>query len=451
MAMVVGETILLTGATGFLGKVVLEELFRCRSELPFERVILPIRPTSSRSAQERFLKEVASSLCFSRLEKTWTNDVNVIECDLARPDCGIEPEKYCELLATVTRIIHCAGSVAFESCAEETLLDNVTSGLNLLEIARRSISLRRMVSTSTAYVTPHTINPINEVFTPLPESAAILYHKLRTESCNKEEILRATGHPNLYTLAKCLAEHLLAERKEDVPLTIVRPAVISVSWRYPFQGWVDSFAAFTGLVAGVGVGILRVLNSDPRTAVDIVPVDVVAQTLIQEAFLVPQDLSSVRIVHAVSTVNHGINVTRARAAVVEYFTRNSVVRRPKVVHIGLKETIRFRFYEAIYHRLPLAMATVSAKVRGDAKRLKAVRKAKKMQFTANTLFDHFGRHTYNFQSKGCILAPDFDSDEYLQIICHGVRHYLLQRDPTEVAVHNDRKKMHRSNREGEKV
>ena len=50
-----GREFLLTGVTGFLGKVVLEELLRRREELGVERVHVVIRPRKQRSPAERFL------------------------------------------------------------------------------------------------------------------------------------------------------------------------------------------------------------------------------------------------------------------------------------------------------------------------------------------------------------------------------------------------------------
>ena len=58
---------LLTGATGFVGKVVLSELLRRREELNLGTVHLLIRPRRGTSAEKRFQRRVLTSPCFSEL------------------------------------------------------------------------------------------------------------------------------------------------------------------------------------------------------------------------------------------------------------------------------------------------------------------------------------------------------------------------------------------------
>jgi nucleoside-diphosphate-sugar epimerase len=60
------RVILLTGVTGFLGKVVLEELLRRREELRISRIYAVIRPRGSVTAERRFQREVVQSPCLAR-------------------------------------------------------------------------------------------------------------------------------------------------------------------------------------------------------------------------------------------------------------------------------------------------------------------------------------------------------------------------------------------------
>lgn len=154
--------ILLTGVTGFLGKVVLEELVRRQNEksLHYDRLVVLIRPARGKSPTERFQDRVVKSRCFSKLPEGWDRYIEVVSGDLMEPSCGIEPAVRHELTQNITHILHCAGCVAFDSPLNILLAENVTASVNILELAQQSPGLRRLVLTSTAYVTPHTKEPI---------------------------------------------------------------------------------------------------------------------------------------------------------------------------------------------------------------------------------------------------------------------------------------------------
>lgn len=154
--------VLLTGVTGFLGKVVLEELVRRRNDgsIHFDRLLVLIRAARGKSPTERFQDKVVKSQCFSQLPAKWDNDIEVVSGDLMETSCGLEPDVLTDLTANITHILHCAGCVAFDSCFNVLLAENVTGSVNILELAQSSPNLRRLILTSTAYVTPHTNEPI---------------------------------------------------------------------------------------------------------------------------------------------------------------------------------------------------------------------------------------------------------------------------------------------------
>ena len=423
-----GISVVVTGVTGFLGKVVLEELLRCRDSLDIATIDVFIRPGGS-TANERFANEVATSLCFSRLPKTWQNRVHIVECELSQHLCGILPTLYTQLCIRTTHIIHCAGSVAFSSATEEMVLENVVSALNMLKMAQGCPNLQCFVSTSTAYVSPPSVMPIQEALVPLPAPAADLCEQLQGGKTNPEDILKVTGHPNLYTLSKCIAEHLLFERRGNVPLVIARPSIISASREHPLPGWIDSFAALAGLLAGAGTGILRVLRADPEVVMDVVPVDDVARRLIEEALILSEeDNPTTKIVHVVSTVNNGIQIATAHSTALEYFANNRILRKPKVKIVKCSHDFCFRFYDILRHLLPLGLAKLVTIATSDAKRLRRIKKTRLVQIHANYLFKVFTHNTYDFRCTRQSLDLGFSSDTYLLEVCKGVQIYLLGQD-----------------------
>ena len=79
--------------------------------------------------------------------------------------------------------------------------------------------------------------------------------------------------PNTYNFTKAIAEKLLEEEHGDVPTAIVRPAMVTGALKEPIPGWVDNTNGPTGVIAGVGKGILRVIRGNSELVVDLIPVD----------------------------------------------------------------------------------------------------------------------------------------------------------------------------------
>ena len=40
---------------------------------------------------------------------------------------------------------------------------------------------------------------------------------------------------------QALAESLLAQEAGELPVAVMRPSIVSASWREPYPGWVDNF------------------------------------------------------------------------------------------------------------------------------------------------------------------------------------------------------------------
>ena len=147
------RTFLLTGVTGFLGKVMLEELIRRREELGLERIGVVIRPLRGLGAAERFRREVLSAECFAQLPAGWSDVVTVLEGNLEEPGLGLAAS-HDGFMRSVTHVVHAAASVKFNLPIALAARANITASLNMLEVARSLPRLQRFVYVSTAYVTP---------------------------------------------------------------------------------------------------------------------------------------------------------------------------------------------------------------------------------------------------------------------------------------------------------
>jgi thioester reductase-like protein len=428
-------TVLLTGVTGFLGKVVLEELLRRREELGIERVWVQIRPRHPATPSERFRRRVVPSPAFANLPSEWSSLVDVVGGDLAQPGAGLSDAERRALERSVTHVIHCAASVEFDLPIAEALAANATSALEVLELARGCTHLRSLVSVSTAYVTPHRggIQVCEEVLPPLPEPAAALYARIHAGQVDERAVLRATGHPNTYTLTKALAEHLLVERKGAVPLSIVRPSIITPSRERPQPGWIDNPAAFAAFVSMVGSGYHRVLCARSETALDLVPCDAVSERVVAAAFHPPTTDGAAVIRHAVAGLPNACPIDLCIDVVLRFFQARPVARLPLLRYVG-PPGLGLEIRDILYQRLPTTLARLWFRCTGQRRKETTAARLAERTRQLHAVFPYFTCNTFDFRSSMPLEAASFDQRGYLALVAQGVMEHLLQVDRSEISI-----------------
>ncbi|MEM6531250.1 MAG: AMP-binding protein [Myxococcota bacterium] len=139
-----GKNIVLSGTTGFVGKVVLAQLL---DRYPDIGCIYPlIRPGASDKARDRFDKSVATSPAMAPLRKKYGDDyleflnskVIPIDGNITRENCGISDETLEMLERTgVDLIVNSAGLVDFDPPIDQALAINALGAQNVVAIARR--------------------------------------------------------------------------------------------------------------------------------------------------------------------------------------------------------------------------------------------------------------------------------------------------------------------------
>lgn len=427
-----GKHVLLTGATGFVGKVVLEELTRRRDELGIESIYVLVRPRKDRDARHRFEKSIAESECFSQRTDDWRRTCIPVACELTLPDCGIPADDVAALTANVTHVIHCAASVEFDLPIAEAASSNITAALNVLALAQRCKRLVNMVSVSTAYVSLRRDGPIDEVLQELPRPAGDVYREILDGTVDEKALLRETGHPNTYTVTKCMAEHLLMERRAGVPLTIVRPSIVAACREIPFPGWIDSLAGLAGFIALCGTGHLRAVAGVPDAHPDFVPCDYVSNRIVDAAFVAKPPKSVIR--YAVAGRKNAQTVREHCDQIVGWFRKHPVDRRPGLDHVGPGRTLRFALEEARLHAIPTRAARAWFAWTGEKAAERATTAVAERLAFLNSAFVYFSSNTFDFRSKKMPGSPElrFDPKEYCELTCAGVSRHLLKRDESSI-------------------
>jgi len=203
-------------------------------------------------------------------------------------------------------------------------------------------------------------------------------------------------HPNTYTFSKAIAEHLLLEEKDNLPLCVVRPSIIGSAAEFPFPGWVDSYIGAAGLVLSLGLGLLHVMVGDPKSIMDCIPVDYVVNTILVASWHTAMNPPGKRmpIYHSATSSKNPLSWNLLRLACVGYFQRHPPKRANSWIWGGF---IRNQFLFWVGHHslttFPAALLDAKLVLRGKPPRMIA---AAKMLGKVILRLAYFTTHTWIF-------------------------------------------------------
>ncbi|KAF1665585.1 Fatty acyl-CoA reductase 1, partial [Aptenodytes patagonicus] len=281
-----GKNVLLTGATGFMGKVLLEKLLRSCPKV--NAVYVLVRHKAGQTPEAR-VEEITSCKLFDRLRDEQPNfraKIIVITSELTQPELDLsEPIKE-KLIECINIIFHCAATVRFNETLRDAVQLNVTATQQLLFLAQRMKNLEVFMHVSTAYAYCNR-KQIEEIVYPPPVDPRKLIDSLEwmDDGLVKDITPKLIGdRPNTYTYTKALAEYVVQQEGAKLNTAIIRPSIVGASWKEPFPGWIDNFNGPSGLFIAAGKGILRTMRASNSAVADLVPVDVVVNTTLAAAW-----------------------------------------------------------------------------------------------------------------------------------------------------------------------
>jgi nucleoside-diphosphate-sugar epimerase len=237
--------IFLTGATGFLGGRLIQNLAR-------EGHTLYVLARNLQKA-EKLLKKVAG----------FTGEVHVIKGDITAPNLGIDKETEQDLINKIDVFYHMAALVKFDLDLKEELFTINYDGTKHALDAAEKFGVSHFYYVSTAYTLGK------------GEFAQEELHSLE-QSFN-----------NPYEESKCKAEHLCMEYKQSFHITILRPAIIigdsktgEADSKFTLYGLMRSLEVFKKRFQRKGLGdkVFHLLCEEGSTQ-NLVPVDYVADVL----------------------------------------------------------------------------------------------------------------------------------------------------------------------------
>ena len=326
-----GKKIAMTGVTGFIGE---QMLWKFLTECPDTTTAVLVRRKGSLSATQRvasllkkkIFKDIVDEA--GSVEELMNARIDVIEGDL--PDAP-------ELPRDIDVLVHCAGDVSFDPPIDAAFKTNVLGVKALLKRFRESCSdengnlvrVPHYVHISTAYTAGRRRGPIpeaahphevdyeaetraalamtdlvearsrtSEQLTALRKEAEKLHRRAgylttsedterRRLAWVKKELVaagteraRSLGWTDVYTFAKAMGEAVVADLCRDMQVSIVRPAIVESSLRYPHPGWIEGFKMADPIILAYGRGQLPEFPASPDAVIDIIPCDYVVNTIV---------------------------------------------------------------------------------------------------------------------------------------------------------------------------
>lgn len=280
-----GRDVFITGGSGFMGKVLIEKLLRSCPDV--NRIFVLIREKKSKSAPER-LEDLKKITVFDRLHAECPQNLlklTAINGDVTMLNLGISDEDY-ELMSNVSVIFHSAASVRFDDPLNEAILMNTRGTREVLYFAEKLKGIKVIVHVSTTYCNPDKKVVEEMVYPPNGDwrAAIKIAEQLDTDTINSLTQKYTNAEPNTYTFTKGLAEQLVNEYSNRLPVIIYRPSIVVSSLDEPMPGWIDNFNGPTGLLVACGIGLLRTTYGDPDVVSDFTPVDTSIKAMIVAAW-----------------------------------------------------------------------------------------------------------------------------------------------------------------------
>src|SRR5712691_4316743 len=158
-----GREILITGVTGFLGKVAVTMLLDRYPEVGKVHVL--VRPRAGGSAHDRFFGKVVSTPPFQPLREKYGEAFFKEKCfpipgDVTDPLLGLSEDQVKQLTGRLSCVINCAGLVTFNPSLELAVSVNTEGARNAAELCKRTGAT--LVHISTCFVAGARRGPVFE-------------------------------------------------------------------------------------------------------------------------------------------------------------------------------------------------------------------------------------------------------------------------------------------------
>ncbi|KAF3455096.1 hypothetical protein FNV43_RR05544 [Rhamnella rubrinervis] len=389
------KTILITGGTGFLAKIFVEKILRVQPNV--KKLYLLFRASDKQKAKQRMQNEVIEKEVFRVVREKWganfdsliKEKVVAVPGDIKYENLGVQDFNLREeMFRSIDVIVNSAATTDFYDRYDVSLDINTLGVVHVLNFAKQCVKLKMLLHVSTAYVCGEGEGLILESALHMgqklkPTCSSKLDYKLEkklvAEKLNElrsqdlpEDVIASAmseygmkrakmfGWPNSYVFTKAMGEMCAGEAKDELPIVIIRPAMVTSTYKEPFPGWIEGLRTVDSVIVGYGKGKVTCFLASPTLVFDLIPADMVVNAMMVAMVSHAKDKKGSGIIyHVGSSMRNPINITMLRNFTFKYFVENPLINKldgkPIKVVTGslLPNMAAFRIYMLIRFIIPL--------------------------------------------------------------------------------------------------
>ncbi|OVA13678.1 Male sterility [Macleaya cordata] len=172
------------------------------------------------------------------------------------------------------------------------------------------------------------------------------------------------GWPNTYVFTKAMGEMLIGKLREDVPVVIIRPTIVTSTYREPFPGWSEGVRTIDSFIVAYAKGKLPCFLGNIETMFDVIPGDMVVNAVIVAMVghaNIHQSSSDIPFIYQLcsySSSTYPLNCIKLRDYSYQYFSKNPLMDKDGKSHkivmpLHFPTMASFRRYIYVNYMLPL--------------------------------------------------------------------------------------------------
>ncbi|XP_074267641.1 alcohol-forming fatty acyl-CoA reductase-like [Silene latifolia] len=348
------KTILVTGATGFIAKILVEKILRIQPNVG--KLYLLVRAKDSESANVRIQDEVIGKELFRILKETWRDNFESFISEKIAPVAGdtssenlgvVDDHLKMQMFKDVDIVINVAATTKFDERYDVALGVNTMGPLHVVNFAKKCVNIKLLIHVSTAYVCGEKTGLISE--TPYSMGETLngvlgldidnekklvdqLLNNLKTRELSEKAIRQILkdfgkqraelyGWPNTYVFTKAMGEMLVGKFRGNLPVVTMRPTIVCSTYKEPFPGWVEGCRTLDSVAVIYGKGHLSMFLADGTSVFDLIPADMFVNSMIV-AMKAHVNQAGMRIYQVGCSYRNPVTFNELREFHFNYFTKN---------------------------------------------------------------------------------------------------------------------------------